>query len=269
MATKSPPKRVGFKDAKTRPAGSNQKAADLVELVKPTSSYKKYRFLDMAQVDVIWVTKKVRDKATNKKKEVNFPLFPPDNEAAAEIISFYGEKARSTTETYINCIMREEQKTDPKPKQSGEWLEKGEGYSPVKVMRLPLGCVSKLKDIMDDFNKGADLIDPDKGCDIKISFDKERPASDMYRFAYAKRTPLTAKEKQYAIWNLDTLCKTTSRSDIAKRLVEEGYDGILLDDVQSDKPAPKKVKSKDKVKAKGKVKKRRKSADPDSDEIPF
>lgn len=281
-------KPTGFTQAAAR-VGGNQKVEDLVDVVKPGVEYEKFRFLEVVQRRVIWVDKRVKDRQTKKKKDISFPIFPADDETANELSRHYGDKARDTLETYANVIVRTEKTAKAKTTYMGEWLEKGDA-SPVKVMRIPPGAVGKLKDLQRDFNKGIDLVDESKGCDVKISFDKSRSPADMWRFTAGKRTPLNDAEKQYAMWNLDALCNTTPRSEIAKRLVEEGYDGPLLDDAPksgkatgkekpvkpSKKPkAPKTSKKSKKGKPLGKVGNKAKAAkkakdDYDEDEdIPF
>ena len=278
MATKAPPKRTGFKDAKTH-SSDNKRVDDIVEVHKPGAKFAKYRFLDVHQVVTVWIEKKVKDKATGKRKKINFPIQPPDEETQAELVKFYGDKARASLDTYCNVIVRSDQKKQQQAEQDGEWLEKGEGYSPVKVIRLPLGVTSKLVRMMNDLNDGYDLTDPKKGADVALSYDKGRGAAAMYELNYDKKTPLTKRESAYATWNLEKLSMPSSRADLAKRLLEEGYDGILLDDLQPNMPSKASkasqkastVSKKGKGKAKGKAKKRPKSAysDPDSDEIPF
>lgn len=253
-------KRTSFKNMNTS-SSSSVKVDDIVELWKPEKKYGKVRFLGQFQeVNTIWIEKTVKSKGDKKKRKQRFPLQPPDLECRQEILRFYGDNAKSTVYIYLNAIVRSE---DPKAEQSGEFLVKGEGHSPVKVVRLTQALARKIQKLEVDLNDNDDLMDAKTGADIAISFDDDAVMSEKYQVQYGgKRTPLSKKERAYALWDLEKLSQPVDRKALIERLVEDGYTGSLIDketndvddivdDIKADKPK-KTGKSKQKGKKKAK-----------------
>ena len=89
------------------------------------------------------------------------------------------------------CIVRQWQ-TGKKAKQN-----------PVGIMVIPGGLQKELVSIV-EINKG-DLSDFNKGCDLRISFDKEVQGPQKWSIQRANTVPLTEEEREYDIPDLDAM----------------------------------------------------------------
>lgn len=170
---------------------------------------------------------------------------------------------------YVNAIIRDLQDDEPRKKGEKTKQEKKTGFkekgsaawTPIRVVRLTPGVVTRLqalREINQHRVKGKkqsfDLTDPQYGCDIYISFDKDsKSVSDKYKLNKGETTKITKEEAEYLQYDLSKIqCCETLEVAIkeAENLRNKCPD---IEDEDEDDITPKKKKS-----SKGKDKKSKK-----------
>ena len=213
----------GFEAAPSRGGNDSAKLEELFDLFDPktaTKSYVALRFLpiDMLPVRRHWIQSKTKDG-----KPTAFPKmcvsFDPDNPSTplkgrkcpfCELDHGPDDKgfpARMEEYMLANVIVRDLQDTlrvgkmTPQEKKTGFKDITSKSATPVRVIRIPLGVARRLEE-MSEMNKGKKVTDPKYGIDVMLKFNPKAAPAEMYKLERGERTPITAEEEAYLVYNL-------------------------------------------------------------------
>lgn len=213
----------GFEAAPSRGGNDSAKLEELFDLFDPktaTKSYVALRFLpiDMLPVRRHWIQSKTKDG-----KPTAFPKmcvsFDPDNPSTplkgrkcpfCELDHGPDDKgfpARLEEYMLANVIVRDLQDTlrvgkmTPQEKKTGFKDITSKSATPVRVIRIPLGVARRLEE-MSEMNKGKKVTDPKYGIDVMLKFNPKAAPAEMYKLERGERTPITAEEEAYLVYNL-------------------------------------------------------------------
>ncbi len=214
------------------------------------------------------------------KKEISFPILCKKNNSE-DNKCLCCEAALKTQTVYLsNSIIRDIQenskKGNKKPNKNQKFRVPGDKWwSPVKVIQLPHGAASKIKNLkslnkVKDKKTGKiikyDMNDIKNGMDINICFDKNQSGSGMYDIQKEERTPLSKEEKAYLLYDLGEVYECVPPDSEMLESLKRAYDNDCLDDENCDLKAVKKIiKGESKNKKKGKNKKKVDNDNSDND----
>lgn len=163
----------------------------------------------------MWVLTKPDDPKSKK-----FPVWDPSFNSETETFESginplrdeFGLKSRIM---YLgNFIIRDIQASKP-ASLSPDW-------TPVRAIFLPKKCVIDFQEII-TLNGNYDISDPDFGCDIFSKYDPDQDGMAKYSNQKGERTPLTAEELGFELYDFISIYKPNDPAKIKADITRLGY----------------------------------------------
>jgi hypothetical protein len=148
---------------------------------------------------------------------------------------------------YQNVIVRKRQESAPK-NASGPTKEEAktgfkdmdsDAWSPVQVLRLPVGAVGTLRSLSQlnmHGKKGSkesyDLSDSEFGCDVMYMFDNSKQGSSKHAFQKGDHTPLDEDEEEFLLYNIEDIVVPEDAKAADKEC--ERLDGKVIEDEKDE-----------------------------------